>query len=90
MIPETLDLIEAAVYVAFNPKYVFMLPVSIYVTQNMFGLKPLYYSNVNVGEEVITKIELYNPSDQNVVLQDAYSTEKFVTLTWPNNKEILT
>ena len=90
MIPETLDLIEAAVYVAFNPRYVFMFPVSIYVTENMFGLKPLYYSNVNVGEAVLTKIELYNPTDKPIVLQDAYSTEKFVILTWPNGKEILT
>ena len=90
MIPETLDLIEAAVYVAFNPKYVFMLPVSIYVTENMFGLKPLYYSNVNVGEVVFTKIELHNPKDHLIMVQEAYSTEKFVMLTWPNGKEILT
>ena len=65
-----------------------MLPVSVYVTNNMFGLRPLYYSNVNRRDPIKTKIEIYNPTDQNIVLQEAYSTEEFVTLSWPNGKEL--
>ena len=61
VIPETVELLEAAIFVVLNPKYVFMLPVSIYVTGNMFGLVPRYYTNVNTNEIVKTKIELKNP-----------------------------
>ena len=68
MIPETLELIEAAVIVTFNPKYVFMLPVSIYVTNNMYGLRPLYYSSVNTKEVIKTKIELYNPYEDPIIV----------------------
>ena len=63
LIPETLELIEAAIIVVFNPKYIYMLPVSVYVTNNMFGLRPLYYSNVNRKDPIKTKIEIYNPTD---------------------------
>lgn len=88
IIPETLELIEAAIFVAFNPRRVFMLPVSVYVVQNQFGLKPMYYSNVNLMETIKTKIEIYNPMDEPLILAEAYSTEEFVTLSWPNGKEI--
>ena len=88
LIPETLELVEAAIYVVLNPKYVFMLPVSVYVQPNMFGLKPHYYSNVNTKEHVRTKIEISNPSeDTSVTLLEAYSTEEFVSLHWPNDRE---
>jgi len=63
IIPETLELLEAAIFVAFNPRRVFMLPVSVYVTPNVLGLKPIYYANVNTQETVKTKIEVYNPTD---------------------------
>lgn len=88
IIPETLELIEAAIFVVFNPRYVFMLPVSIYVTPNMFGLTPVYYADVNIRETLKTRIELYNPTDEDIILSEAYSTEDFVTLTWPNGKEL--
>ena len=48
VIPETLELIQAVIYVAFGSDYIFMLPVSLYVTENLFGLRPIYYSNVNL------------------------------------------
>ena len=63
IIPETLELIEAAVFVAFNRRRVFMLPVSCYVTENVLGLKPIYYANVNTEETIKTKIQIYNPTD---------------------------
>lgn len=87
VIPETLELLEAAVFVILNPKYVFMLPVSIYVTPNMFELAPRYYTNVNTNEVVKTKVEIKNPSDTAITLTEAYSTEEFVSLHWPNDKE---
>ena len=59
-----------------------MLPVSIYVTDNMYGLRPLYYANVNINESIKTKIEIYNPTDHDINLQKAYSTEEFVILKW--------
>ena len=74
IIPETLELIEAAIYVAFNPRRVFMLPVSVYVVPNSFGLKPLYYVDVTIFETIKSKIEIYNPTDQPLVLAEAYST----------------
>ena len=87
IIPETLELLECAIFVVTNPKYVFMLPVSIYVTNNMFGIKPHYYSSVNINEVLRTKIDIYNPTDNHIVLLEAYSTEKFVTLHWPNDQD---
>lgn len=67
-----------------------MLPVSLFVSENVFGLKPLYYANVNVQEVVKTKIMISNPSsDEDIVLQKAYSTEDFVTLKWLSADEPL-
>ena len=82
IIPETLELIQAAIHVAFGSDYIFMLPVSLYVTDNLFGLRPIYYSNVNVFLPIKTKISIFNPTEHDIVLQKAYSTEDFVTLKW--------
>ena len=87
IIPETLELIEVAIYLAFSPGYIFMLPVSIYVTDNMYGLRPIYYANVNINESIKTKIEIYNPTENDIFLYKAYSTEDFVKLSWLSKKQ---
>ena len=78
IIPETLELIDAAIYFVFNPRYIYMMPVSVFVVENMFGLRPIYYTNVNIRETIKTKIRINNPFDKPIVIQEAYSTEEFV------------
>ena len=48
----------------------------------------MYYADVTFFEVIKTRIEVYNPTDQPLILAEAYSTEEFVTLAWPNGKEI--
>jgi len=53
----------------------------------MFGLKPHYYSSVNINENLKTKVDIYNPTDNPIVVLEAYSTEEFVTLRWPDGQD---
>ena len=48
-VPETINLIQGCIYISFNSRYIFMAPVTAFVVENKFGLKPIYYNDVNLN-----------------------------------------
>ena len=88
IVPETVHLIQGCIFIGLNKRYVFMLPVTAFVIENQFGLKPLYYSDVSLGQKIKTPISIKNPYPHDIEVLEAYSTVDFVQLYWPNEKEV--
>ena len=63
-----------------------MIPVTAFVGPNSYGLEPVYYTNVNVGEQVLGLFQIQSKVDFQVL--DLYSTENFLRLFWPNRVEV--
>jgi hypothetical protein len=63
-----------------------MIPVTVFVIENQYGIKPFYYTDVNVGQKIKTKLNLENQNREEISIVEAYSTEEFVQLTWPNDQ----
>jgi hypothetical protein len=63
----------------------FMLPVTAFSISNEYDIEPIYYSNVNVGEQVQGSLKLKNPSTtEELEIIELYSTEEDLKLFWPN------
>ena len=64
----------------------FMLPVTAFSITNEYEIEPVYYSNVNVGEQVNGLLKLRNPSTtEELEIIELYSTEDYLKLFWPNH-----
>jgi len=62
-----------------------MLPVTAFSISNEYEIEPVYYSNVNVGEQVQGFLKLKNPSaTEELDIIELYSTEDYLKLFWPN------
>lgn len=59
-----------------------MLPVTAYVSANDYGLEPVYYTDVNVGEQVLGQLAIKAGSDYEI--KELYSTDDYFKLYWPN------
>lgn len=66
--------------------FVFVIPVSAYVQANSYGLEPVYYTDVNVGEQVLGQLQLKASTDFEIM--EVYSTESYFKLFWPNRVEV--
>jgi hypothetical protein len=86
VIPETLALLQGAIHIIIGSKYVFMMPVTAFVQSNPYDIEPIYYTDVNVGEQVLGMIKMKSDSDFEIL--ETYSTEDFVKLYWPNNIQV--
>jgi hypothetical protein len=102
--PETFGDINSIIYIGLNRKFVYMVPFKAFVHPNKFGLQPLYFNNVNTGETVEYKLNLRNDPTQNLQeniagtdagasgvdlnIHEAYSTESYLTLLWPNRTPV--
>lgn len=63
-----------------------MLPVTSFHIANDYELDPIYYTNVNVGEQVQGQIKIKNPSStEELEIVEVYSTEEYLKLYWPNS-----
>jgi hypothetical protein len=102
--PETLGEVNSVVYIGLGRKFVYMIPVKAFVHPNKFGLDPLYFSHVNTNETVEYKLNIKNDPTQNLKekiagtdagaasvdlnIHEAYSTEPYLTLLWPNRTPV--
>lgn len=90
IVPETFNLMQGAIYISFNKKQVYMMPVTAYVVANGFGLEPMYFNDINVGEHIQSQIHIKNPhADVELEILEVYSTEDYVKLYWPNGVEVM-
>jgi len=75
--------------VAFDAEFMFMLPVTAFSSGNDYELEPVYYSNVNVGEQVNGLLRVKNPSPtEELEIVELYSTEDCLKLFWPNQVQV--
>lgn len=84
--PETHGMLQTAVIISFKEDMMsLMLPVIALISPNKYNIEPVYYTNVNVNEQVTGQIKVKNPSE-NLTLEivDVYSTEDYLKLYWPN------
>lgn len=87
--PETWGLIQGSVTVAFDSEFMFMIPVTAFAISNEYEIEPVYYSNVNVGEQLYGHLKLKNPSStEELEILELYSTEDYLKLFWPNQVQV--
>jgi len=60
--PETWGLLQTAVIISFSNMMNFMVPITSFHIANDYELDPIYYTNVNIGEQVQGQIKIKNPS----------------------------
>lgn len=67
----------------------FMIPVTAFAISNEYEIEPVYYSNVNVGEQLYGHLKLKNPSStEELEILELYSTEDYLKLFWPNQVQV--
>lgn len=63
-----------------------MAPISVFVIKNAYGLEPFYYTGVNLHQKITTPIKITNANSEPIEISEAYSTEEFLSLYWPEEK----
>lgn len=77
---------QTAIIVSFSNMFNLMIPVTSYHIANEYELEPIYFTNVNVGEQVQGQIRMKNPSTiDEIEIVELYSTEEYLKLYWPNS-----
>lgn len=87
--PETWGLLQTAIVVSFSNMLNLMLPVTTFHIANEYELEPVYFTNVNVGEQVQGQIRMKNPSAiDEIEIVEVYSSEEYLKLYWPNSVQL--
>ena len=62
------------------------MPITSFHIENEYELEPIYFTNVNLGEQIQGQIKIKNPSTTDELeILEVYSTEVFLKLYWPNS-----
>lgn len=57
-IPETLGINEGCLFIILNSSHSYIMPFSSIVDKNAYDLEPMFYTDVNVGEQVLGYVKL--------------------------------
>ena len=86
---ETQGLFEALFEIIFED-WIFVGTINAFVISNPYDLEPIYIADVVVGEIVETPFYIKNPIGNNdqLIIEELYSTEPYLTLKWKNGDVI--
>ena len=98
IVPEIKGLLNEAIYIPINKKYLYFLPVTLFVAPNPLGLSPVLYTDVAPGQVIKHPVKAFIAKNQQADRQiteeleiiEIYKTEPFIDLFWPNGKQINT
>lgn len=96
VVPEIEGVLNEAIMIPINKKYLYFVPVTLNATSNPLMLKPVFYTDVAVGQVIRHNIKMtidptkLRSSSGDVEVIEIYKTESFIDLFWPNGKHIST
>lgn len=59
IVPEIKGLLNEAIYIPINKKYLYFLPVTLFVAPNPLGLSPVLYTDVAPGQVIIHPVKAF-------------------------------
>ena len=85
ILPDKIDTIRGTLYIEFNNKQVYMLPIILTGIENKYKSEPLYIYNWPIGKIFVYPIKIHNPEKEILSIKEISHTFKFIQVLYPND-----
>ena len=81
--------ILGTLYIEFNYKKVFLIPIKITGIENKYGVKPIYHTDIQLKKFLSIPIRIFNPSQKVLVIKKVINPFQKINVLWPNNSYVI-
>lgn len=91
VLPDIIGEIKGSIYldIIINKKpSIIIIPILINGVDNIYHIKPLYYPNHQTAKLLSMPVQISNPHNTSLIIQEAINSFSSITLQWPNGNQV--
>ena len=88
ILPDLKETIKGTLYIEFNNKQVYLLPIFLTGIENKYKTTSLYYSSWELGKLFSLPIKIHNPYDEVISIKKINYNFKLIEIHFPNGELI--